>query len=390
MSPDSLVLTPEPGFGLSQPIPRLQTQKPRSLNGRAGAYPQCTTIDPIHDERWEALVGRHARASVFHATAWLKALQETYGYRPFAYATFAEPGIFSGGMVFCPVESWLTGRRLVSLPFSDHCEALIDDPRDLQLITSRLRWQLALDKWPYVEMRSLHAIRMLGFERKTLPAYTLHQIDLEPDLRSIFNSFHKSSTQRKIRRAEREGLAYKESSDTTLLDPFYRLLTATRRRHHVPPQPKKWFRNLAKFFGDDLKFRVAFRGTQPIAAILTIRHKDTMVYKYGGSDPELNALGGMHLLFWRTIQEAKDLGLRSFDLGRSDIDQPGLVTFKRRWGAVESTLAYRRYNLASDASAHPSAAVENGWESRIAKALLKHVPAWSLSMMGGILYKHVG
>ena len=28
------------------------------------------------------------------------------------------------GFLFCRVESWLTGRRLVSLPFSDHCEPL--------------------------------------------------------------------------------------------------------------------------------------------------------------------------------------------------------------------------------------------------------------------------
>src|SRR5207249_11725988 len=64
--------------------------------------------------------------------------------------------------------------------------------------------------------------------------------------------------------------------------------------------------------------------------------KNTLVYKYGGSDVSYNRLGGMHLLYWNSIQDAKRWGLRFFDLGRTDVQQAGLVIFKKRWGAVES------------------------------------------------------
>ena len=74
--------------------------------------------------------------------------------------------------------------------------------------------------------------------------------------RSLAN-LHKDSIQRKIRRAEREGLRCEEGTGDTLLDDFYRLLEMTRRRHHLPPQPKKWFQNLVSCFGDALKIRVA-------------------------------------------------------------------------------------------------------------------------------------
>ena len=40
-------------------------------------------------------------------------------------------------------------------------------------------------------------------------SYSFHQLDLRPDLGTLLRSFHKSSTQRKIRRAEREGLTYR-------------------------------------------------------------------------------------------------------------------------------------------------------------------------------------
>src|SRR5208282_5243177 len=50
--------------------------------------------------------------------------------------------------------------------------------------------------------------------------------------------------------------------------------------------------------------------------------------KYGCSDARFNNLGGMHLLFWRSIEEAKKDGLRTFDLGRSGREGAGLNVFK--------------------------------------------------------------
>ena len=83
-------------------------------------------FEPLNDARWDEFLGRHSRASLFHSTPWLKALNQTYDYPVVGYTT-CEPGEeLKNALVFCRVESWLTGRRLVSLPFSDHCEPLVD------------------------------------------------------------------------------------------------------------------------------------------------------------------------------------------------------------------------------------------------------------------------
>jgi len=76
--------------------------------------------------------------------------------------------------------------------------------------------------------------------------------------------------------------------------------------------------NLIDCFGEALKIRIALRWGMPIAAILTLRYTDTLVYKYGCSDARFHPLSGMQLLFWRSIQEAKRDWLRTFDLGRSE------------------------------------------------------------------------
>jgi len=73
-------------------------------------------------DRWPAFVERHKKDSVFHTSAWLEALHRTYGYKPVVYTT-NEPGQeLTNGVPFCFVNSWLTGRRMVSLSRFRHQE----------------------------------------------------------------------------------------------------------------------------------------------------------------------------------------------------------------------------------------------------------------------------
>jgi CelD/BcsL family acetyltransferase involved in cellulose biosynthesis len=346
-------------------------------------------VDPLKDSRWDELVKRHPRASLFHSSAWLRALSRTYGYTPAAYTTSAPDEVMANGMVFCRVESWLTGRRLVSLPFSDHCDPLIDAPADLDTITAALEKEIFRDEWRYMEMRPLRRLELVTALPQASIPYTFHLLDLSPDVETLYRNCHKNSTQRKILRAEREGLRYREGRDQELLDYFYTLQANTRKRHSRPPQPKQWFNNLIEGMGDALKIRVAFHGNRPVAAVITICHKDTMVYKYGGSDPDSNKLGGVHMLLWRAIQEAKSSGLRFFDFGRSEVTHEGLITFKKRWGATQSDLIYSRYGL-SDEVAHMFESSGTNWKSKVAHYLLSHMQPSLLSMAGRVLYRHVG
>ena len=346
-------------------------------------------IEPLKDSRWDQLIQRHPESSLFHSSAWLTALYRTYGYKPIAFTTADAGERLENGVVFCQVESCLTGRRLVSLPFSDHCDPLLDGPEDVKAMGIALDREFRLRNWRYIELRPLQPRDLpIDLPQTTIP-YTLHRLDHSPSLEKLFRNCHKDSTQRKIRRAEREGLTYREGNSEELLNHFYGLHTVTRKRHHRPPQPRKWFRDLREAIGDNFQVRVAFHQNRAIAAIVTIRHKNTMVYKYGGSDRQYNHLGGMHILLWNAIQDAKAKGIRIFDFGRTEADQSGLITFKKRWGTVESELAYTRYGLADSVTPLFEASAEN-WKSRTAKSLLAHMQPGLLSLAGRILYKHVG
>ena len=340
-------------------------------------------IDPLSDHRWHELLQQHPRASIFHSCAWLDALRQTYQYEPVAYTTTAPGAPLKNGWVFCQIRSWLTGRRLVSLPFSDHCEPLINDPAALQEISLALLRDREQEHWRYIECRlSVPGNVPNGFASSD--QFYLHKLNLQPDLNELFDALHESSTQRKIKRAEREAVVYEEGSSEVLLDQFYPLLVLTRRRHRVPPQPRKWFSNLLSCFGSQLKIRVASNQGTPVASIITICFKDSLVYKYGGTDERFFRFGGMQLLLWQAITEAKKRGLREVDLGRSGLHDKGLGVFKDRLGATSSSLTYFR-NLVQLPG---SAGLARGmlWPQKLASC----VPAGLMTFGGRLLYRHFG
>ena len=347
------------------------------------------SFDPLQDPRWPELIGRHPNASVFHTSAWLQALQRTYHFTPIAFTTSRPTGELKNALVVADIRSRLTGRRLVSLPFSDHCEPLVDSLEEFRALCSSVLRRRAQGHWRYVEMRPASSTipfeeSLLGIGFQRTQTFFLHRLDLRPDLDALLHSFHKDSIQRKIRRAERERLTYEEGRSDALLRKLYHLLDLTRRRHQVPLQPLAWFRNLIEGFGDNLCIRIASKDGQPAAGILTIAHGNSVVYKYGGSQTSLHPLGGMPFLFWKTIRDAKQMGARELDLGRSDHNNTGLILFKEHLAAKHSTLTYWR------SPGETRSTSEDGWKMRLARRAFAGLPDGIRRTAGSFLYRHIG
>ena len=362
-------------------------------------------IDPLHDTRWSRLVARHPDGSVFHTVAWLKALHRTYGYRTLVLTSCSPEEELSDGIPFCEVNSWINGYRLVSLPFSDHCQPLLKCREDWAAFRECLTSHCGQLGWKYVEIRPAKHMTLDDAGTRSLlgprdqwgssddgssggfteyQTYKLHRIDLRSDLATLFNNFHKSCIRRKIGRAEREGLEYEAGRSESNLTEFYRMLVLTRRRRGLPPQPMVWFRNLKDCFGEGLTIHIASKQGRAIAAVLTLLYKGTLVYKYGCSEAAFHNLGAMPMLFWKTIQSGKYHGAQEFDLGRSDMDNPGLSVFKQHLGASGSELAYFRLGRNR---VHAS---KTSVSRRIASTVFTRMPGPLAQMAGSVLYRHMG
>ena len=341
-------------------------------------------IDPLADPRWEEFVRCHPQASVFHSRGWLEALRSTYGYEPVVYTTSPPGQELTNGIPFCRIRTWLTGRRLVSLPFSDHCTPLVDGLDELECLLASLQRDAEVERWKYVEMRP-GVSDLPGHTAFTkTEVFSFHSLDLRPSLDELFRGFHKDCVRRKIQRAHREALTCEKGNSDSLLRKFYALFRRTRQKHGLPPQPFEWFQNLIACLGQRAVIRVASKKDSAVAAIFTLSHNKSLVYKYGCSDPKFSSLGGTQLLFWEAIQEAHRDQLLAFDLGRSDARDSGLIAFKNRWGATRSQLAYFR------CSQRPFRNVGRSWQMNLARHFFAHIPNPFLAAAGRLLYRHIG
>ena len=339
-------------------------------------------FDPLIDPRWDKLIETHPRASLFHSTQWISALRDVYGYEPVAFSTCGPSEPLTNAIICCRVRSRLTGSRIVSLPFSDHCDILVKDGNEANTLLSLLKDSMGKN-WHYLEIRPQPSTLVDSSVFGASITYFFHRLDLRKSLDTLFDGFHKDCVKRKIARAEREGLQDEVGCSDVQLKKFYELFVRSRQRLGLPPQPFSWFRDLRLKFGDSLQIRLASKDGLPIASILTLRFRDKVVYKYGCSDIRYNRLGSMPLLFWKAIQDAKQLGMKELDLGRSDPDSTGLITFKARLGATGSLGSYWRFPaprpLRLERTIKP-----------LLKAMFRATPVPILTGIGQLLYPHIG
>jgi hypothetical protein len=345
------------------------------------------TLDPLADARWDDLIARHPKASVFHQRAWLEALLITYGYKPIVFTTSPPSSELKNGLLFCQVNSWLTGRRLVSLPFSDHCEPICDSTEEMKTLVGYSQTGVNAKQWQYLEIRPVDerlgaASAEIGL--RPVGRYSHHVLDLVPALDDLFRGLNKDSVQRRIKRAENAGLIEKCGNTRQLLKEFYDLFVMTRGRHHLPPPPYAWFQNLLQAQGQALEIRVAYKDSTPIAAILCLRFRKIGYFKYGCSDVAFKKFGATPWLLWKAIVAAKDAGAMQFDLGRTDHNNAGLLAFKNHWVSACKELLYWRYPAAGSFETGES------WKLRMAKRVFSHMPPGLLVMSGKLAYRHIG
>ena len=340
-------------------------------------------LDPSSDARWLSFVNRHARATVFHRVPWLEALRRTYGYRSIAFGRLSPSGELEGGILFCEIRSWMTGNRLVSLPFSDHCEPLVESPEELRKIMAHASRQRKERTWRYLEIRPLSP-EYFDAEGEPYGKFVYHRLDLRPTTEDLFRKLHVDSIRRKIQKAERSRLTVRSGRSDDLLGDFFRLHVLTRRRQLSPPHPMAWFRNVLRCFGDSACIRIAYHRESPAAAVFTLESGPTMIYKYGCSDEQFHSLGAMPFVLWDMICDAKRKNRLELDMGRSDLDNPGLIAFKEKWGARAQPLIYWRRPAKGNVLERSTGSVQT------LKRLLRHCPDRMLIWAGKVLYPHVG
>jgi hypothetical protein len=332
-------------------------------------------VNPLEHPDWDASLARRPDYSFFHGLAWTRVLAETYGFRP---AWLADDRAL---LPLMEVDSWLTGRRGLALPFTDSCPPLCESEQRFRPLYERaLEWGRARG-WRCLELRG---------GREFLPgapaslAFYGHRLDLSVGDQRLFEGMDGSARQA-VRKAEKDGVTVEVLRSEEAVRDFYALQCLTRRRHGLPPQPWRFFLNVWRHIlsqGQGIVVLASWRGSRVAGAVFFFLG-GRAIYKYGASDHRRQQLRPNNLVMWEGIKWLARNGGASLDLGKTSLLHDGLRRFKRNLGAVEQPLEYVKFDLRRKKYAVEQDAVA-GWHNAVFRAL----PPGLSRGAGRLLYKH--
>ena len=350
---------------------------PISRSIRAGTHEMGER--DLMDPRWLRFVSANRAATPFHHPAWALLLSECYGFRAFALTT-EHADIISGGVPFAEVKRPFGARRWVSLPFTDLCAPLVEEPH----LSGFLAVAAGRGEAAGVHQIEIHA-PLEGSATHSRAEGVIHTLALDRDPNRVRGSFHKSQVIRSITRAQKSPIVVRTAASLgEFMQGYYPLHVRTRRRQGVPVQPKRFFELLwNRMLGRDLGFSLlAYSGSTPIAGAVFLAWNGTIIYKYGASDRAYLHLRPNHLIFWDAIRWACESGFHTFSFGRSDADNQGLRDFKSGWGAQEAELRY------AGIGGQPSGVPLEGMLDLLG-IVIRRSPLWVTTALGEILYPFV-
>lgn len=194
---------------------------------------------------------------------------------------------------------------------------------------------LKIDPWGTADDWKLD-IQGWQFSNFIQPRKTV-MLDLTKTEEGLLSSMH-PKLRYNIRLAERHGVSVVKGGlhdEKFLASVFWDLLMETAERDVFHLHPKHYYEDLLAVKGDTFSNRLYFseyHGTVLAAALVNFYHK-TATYLHGASTLIHKEVMAPHYLHWRIMQDAKKLGVTSYDLWGIDEDRwPGVTRFKLGFG----------------------------------------------------------
>jgi len=281
------------------------------------------------------------------------------------------------------VKSIFTGKRGVSLPFTDHCPPIVDSE-----IAFNEMFKEVIDYGKKANWKAIDLKCCVNYMRgTTLPFETFitHDLDVSQTEEKIFASF-RNSTKRNIKKAIQKGVQVKIQNTLESVKDYYRLHCITRKSHGLPPQPFYFFKKIHEHIISQNKgfIALAVYNTNVIAGAVFFQFGHKAFFKYGASDPNYLHLRPNNLVMWEAIKQFCQNGIKKLDFGRTELKNNGLLQFKRGWGVKEEILNYYKYNLSKESFMIKKSGIKSSY------GFFKIMPAPILRFAGNILYRHVG
>jgi hypothetical protein len=338
-------------------------------------------INPLEYPDWNKVLNSYPGASFFHTSTWAKILQMSYHYKPL-YLTMGGNGKIAI-LPIMEVNSYLTGKRGVSLPFTDYCEPIVSNDDQFEEMFTYATDYGKKNGWRYVEIRG--GQKFLD-RNEPSECYFGHNLNLTEGLKKILSNL-RDSTKRNIKKAEKEGVNCVIANSLNAVNEFYRLNCLTRRDHGLPPQPYYFFKNI---YEEIISKHMGFvslakhKGTA-IAGNVYFYLRENVMFKYGASDKIYHHLRPNNLVMWTAIKWCCEKGYKNLCFGKTETDNDGLRQYKSGWGTKEYDIKYFKYDFLKGSFIKEPQKI-----SAFQHKIFNKLPIPISMTIGNLLYKHMG
>lgn len=307
------------------------------MSGELQARASRMSVYPI--EEYDAYVAGHPKATPYHRSGWLKAVEQGYHHTGWL-VTVHRKGALCGVLPLVEVKPPVGPKSLVSLPFCDLGGPLADDDNVRHLLVAEAKALAGTNKARLLEIREggealegAHADSTAGKVRM------LCQLPESSD--ALFKSY-KPKLRSQIRKAEKNGLRAEIRTDIEAVDLFYQVFAWNMRRLGSPVHGRGWFRELKLAFGDQMLIGLVFLEDQPVGAGIVLLAGNQACIPWASTLEQYNHLAPNMLLYWTLLSHVCDQGCPVFDFGRSTMGE-GTYRFKKQWGARPYELVWTNW-----------------------------------------------
>jgi len=344
-------------------------------------------IDPAVDRRWNEFVEAHAEGMVFHRSEWARVLIEAYGYRPRYHVIEDERGMIRAAWPAMLVDSKITGRRLVMLPFSDHCRPLVGNTEEARLLMEAVIEDAGELGATRIEVRGWPGVIPVLEKLTPVRGYVRHVVDLREGREKLLRGVAVNS-RRSLKRAEHHGVTTRLAESLKDLDAFFQLNLKLRRRHGMLPQPRRFFYAIYRHCiqSNQGYIMLAERQGVVLAGLLCLRHNDVTLDKYAVNDRDLQEYRGSHCVMWKAMEMEIDRGAAWYDMGRSDASAQSLHWFKEQWGAQKVDNPYLYHPRPGGVNTEDP----SGARKTVLGLFARFAPDPVYRAAGSLAYRHLG
>ena len=324
----------------------METVNPAAAPGRSDSAVGTVAADPVTDPRWHALATSSAfgpGVGLFTAPPWLAAVCGTYGFTARSRIALDAAGRPTGGIAWVDVDD-PRGRRLLSLPFSDRADPPVPDTATWDLLVDAAGFDdtaftlRCLADSPAVGGAGLRVAGEAAWHGT--PLHDGGAAGARLDLDELHRRIH-SQSRRNVAAAERAGVRVEVRDDLAAVQVMHGLHVRLRKgKYRLLAQPREFFERIWQEFAADGRCAtlLATLDGEVVAAALFLEWNGALYYKFGASVPDRLVARPNDAIYWTGLRLAVERGLDLVDWGLSDLDQPGLVRFKRKWATDEHRL----------------------------------------------------